>query len=88
MLSVIGKQADEVQRKAQNVQRPKCGKDRKRQRNCRNDGGAPIAQEQKNDKHGESCSSEQRFDGIYVVSAREFDGGVDQFQVDIRRPPQ
>ena len=78
-----GEEADEVQRKSQNVHRPERREDRKRQRDRRDDRGPDIAQEQQYDDHGENGAFEQRRDRGLIVALGEFDGGIDQLEIDL-----
>ena len=78
-----GEEADEVQRKSEQVHRPECREDRQRQRDRGDDGGANVAQEQQHDDDGENRAFEQGRDRGFVVAMGEFDRGVDQLEVDI-----
>ena len=77
-----GEEADEVQRKAENIHRPERREDRQRQRDRGDDGGPDIAQEQKHDHDGQDRAFEQGRDRRFVIALGEFDGGVDQLEVD------
>ena len=78
-----GEEADEVQRKSQDVHRPERREDRQRQRDGGDDGGADVAQEQKDDDDGENRAFEQGRDRGFVIALGIFHRGVDQLQIDI-----
>ncbi len=76
-------EADEVERKSQDVHRPERREDRQRQRDRGDDGGPDVAQEQKHDDDGEDRALEQGRDRGFVIAFGVLHRGVDQFQVDI-----
>jgi hypothetical protein len=81
--SVMARNADQIEREAEQVHRPECREDRQRQRDRRDDGGPEVAQEQQHDHDGEDGALEQGRDRGLVVALGVLDRRVDQLQVDV-----
>jgi len=80
-----GKEADQVQRKSQNVHRPECREDRQRQRNRGDNGGLGCRAKNKSTMMtARNGAFEQRRDRGLIIALGEFHRGVDQLEVDIR----
>ncbi len=79
-----GEERHKVQREAQQIHDVERGDRRKRQRDCRNQGRAPVLQECQHDKHGKDRAFDQGMQSAFVVAVGVEHRVVDQLDLDIR----